>query len=182
LALYLATLVETAAHQTLYEYFPHKYYEVHDEDLPTCLREREMRRRLTGEVSVERVRGRVWDERYLSVDGWVIPQEGGDVSVGASELLEEEELENSLGSVTSWQRKMTEKRERIIAREEREFTKDDGMSSNVERKSSRPLWGESSAFPSSSSLSNKSLLERRKVQEEMARKFQESLLSTAMTA
>ncbi|KAL3779341.1 hypothetical protein HJC23_007471 [Cyclotella cryptica] len=187
LALYLATVVETAAHQTLYEYFPHKYYEIREEDLPTCLREREMRRRLTGEVSVERVRGRVWDERYLSVDGWVIPEEGGDSSVGASELLEEEELENALSSVSSWQRRMTEKRERIIAREEREFNKDEGMLSNGERTLSWPLWGESTAFPSSSSplpssSSNKNVLERRKVQEEMARKFQESLLSTAMTA
>lgn len=140
-----------------------------------------MRRRLTGEVSVERARGRVWDERYLSLDGWVIPEERGDLGVGASELMEEEELESALGGVTSWQRRMTEKRERIIAREEREFINDDGMTSNGERNSAWPLWGESAAFPSSSS-SNKSLLERRKVQEEMARKFQESLLSTAMTA
>lgn len=44
LALYLATVVESSAHETLYDYFPNWYCEVREEDRPVCLRERELLR------------------------------------------------------------------------------------------------------------------------------------------
>lgn len=47
LTLYLATVVETSAHNKLYEHFPQWYSDVSEENLPTCVRDREIRRRLT---------------------------------------------------------------------------------------------------------------------------------------
>lgn len=44
-ALYLATIVETSAHDFLYGYFPSRYHDLSEDDLPMCLREREMARR-----------------------------------------------------------------------------------------------------------------------------------------
>ena len=137
-----------------------------------------MRRRATGEVSSERDRGRIWDERYLTLDGWVIPENLGVID---AELREEEELEanNTDNSLAGWQRRMTEKRERIIEREEREFTTGEALLE--ERNSSwMPLWGENGS--TSSTLASQQLAERKKVQEEMTKKLQESLLSTAFTA
>lgn len=42
LALYLATIVETSAHEFLYDNFPHKYANVPEEELPLCVYDREM--------------------------------------------------------------------------------------------------------------------------------------------
>lgn len=173
-ALYLATRVESLAHETLYEYFPYKYYEIAEGDLPMVVRDREMMRRRTGEVKSERVRGRVWDERYLSLDGFLIPDD--EREVGMAELLAEEELEAENSKMTLWQRRMTEKREKIIEQEERDFT-------NAESKTVRPLWEASNGVLSSSTTTvSNQLMERKRMQEEMAKKFQESLMSTAMTA
>jgi hypothetical protein len=133
-----------------------------------------MMRRRTGELKSERVRGRVWDERYLSLDGFLIPDD--EREVGAAELLAEEELEAENSKMTLWQRRMTEKREKIIEQEEREFT-------NAESKTVRPLWEASNGVLSSSTTTvSNQLMERKRMQEEMAKKFQESLMSTAMTA
>jgi hypothetical protein len=44
-ALYLATIVETSGHDLLYGYFPSRYQDLSEDDLPMCLREREMARR-----------------------------------------------------------------------------------------------------------------------------------------
>ena len=76
--------MENLAHETLYEYSPSKYYEIAEEELPVVIRDREMQRRHTGEVKSERVKGRVWEESYLSSE-WVISGEE------AKELMEEEE-------------------------------------------------------------------------------------------
>lgn len=174
-ALYLATKVESLAHETLYEYFPYKYYGIAEEDLPVCVKDKEMIRRRTGEVRSERVQGRIWDDSYLTLDGFVIPDEKDNITVGAAELLAEEELEAENSKMTLWQRRMTEKREKIIEREEREFTKAEswlGM---------KPLWGET-AIVSGKAANNSQLVERKRLQEEMAKAFQEKLMSTAMTA
>lgn len=161
-ALYLATEVESYAHSTLYEYFPHKYYPIADEDLPRVIKDKEMIRRRTGFVTSERANGRVWDDSYLSVDGMVVID---DTNVdGGGELMAEQ--------MNLWQRQMTKKREQIIEREEREFTSGDV-------KSARPLWEE---FKSSSYSNDSQLSERKKLQEEMTKRFQERLMSTAMTA
>ena len=171
-ALYLATEVESYAHSTLYEYFPHKYYPIADEDLPRVIKDKEMIRRRTGLVTSERASGRVWDDSYLSVDGMVVID---DTNVGGEELMAEQQLESDLtggNDMTSWQRQMTKKREQIIEWEEREFT-------NGEVKNARSLWGE---FKSASNSSEGQLSERKKLQEEMTKRFQERLMSTAMTA
>lgn len=170
-ALYLATKVETLAHETLYEYCPDKYSSIAEEDLPTCVKDKEMIRRRTGEVKSERVKGRVWDDSYMSLDGWVIPDREG---VGASELLAEEALEDENSKMTLWQRKMTEKRAGIIEQEEKEFK-------SVESKGTWPLWGDNGVVSSGAAV-NKQLAEKRKLQEDMAKRFQESLMSAAMTA
>ncbi len=44
-ALYLATIVETRGHELLYGWFPSRYSDVSSDNLPTCLRDREMTRR-----------------------------------------------------------------------------------------------------------------------------------------
>lgn len=135
-----------------------------------------MIRRRTGQVCSERVQGRKWDDSYLSLDGFVIPEERDVVGVGAAELLAEEILEVENSKMTLWQRKMTEKRERIIQEEEREFKKEESWLGL------RPLWGEGSVVASANKVANGQLVERKRLQEEMARKFQEKLMSTAMTA
>lgn len=172
-ALYLATEVESYAHSTLYEYFPHKYYPIADEDLPRVIKDKEMIRRRTGLVTSERANGRVWDDSYLSVDGMVVID---DTNVdGGGELMAEQQLESELtgsSNMNLWQRQMTKKREQIIEREEREFT-------SGEVKNARPLWEE---FKSSSYSNDSQLSERKKLQEEMTKRFQERLMSTAMTA
>ena len=170
--------MENLAHETLYEYSPSKYYEIAEEELPVVIRDREMQRRHTGEVKSERVKGRVWEESYLSSE-WVISGEE------AKELMEEEEeLEVEYDRLVArngealWQRRITEKRQLIIEQEEKDFTRAENVNF------SWPLWGEiSSNKVSSSSLAvNNKLTEKKKLQEEMVRKFQESLMSTAMTA
>ncbi len=174
-ALYLATKVESLAHETLYEYCPHKYYYIAEEDLPVRVKDKEMIRRRTGEVRSERVQGRIWDDSYLTLDGFVIPDEKDGTVVGAAELYAEEELEAENSKMTLWQRRMTENREKIIEQEERDFTKSEswlGM---------KPLWGDA-ANVSAKTANNSQLMERRRLQEEMAKKFQEKLMSTAMTA
>ena len=170
-ALYLATKVETLAHETLYEYCPSKYYSIAEEDLPSCVKDKEMIRRRTGQIKSERVKGRVWDDSYMSLDGWVIPDREG---VGASELLAEEALEEENSKMTSWQRKMTEKRAGIIEQEMNEFK-------NVESRGSWPLWGDNGVVSSGVAV-NKQLMERKKLHEDMTKRFQESLMSAAMTA
>ena len=92
-ALYLATEVESYAHSTLYEYFPHKYYPIADEDLPRVIKDKEMIRRRTGLVTSEGASGRVWDDSYLSVDGMVVID---DTNVGGEELMAEQQLESDL--------------------------------------------------------------------------------------
>jgi hypothetical protein len=189
-ALYLATVVETSAHETLYEYFPQKYYGVRDEDLPNCIKDKEMMRRLTGMVPISsRHQGRQMSDSLMSMDGWVHPEKGERSLSVAAELMEEEEFEHvqesqgisctstSSSTMTTptynlapWQRKMTEKRARIIEEEEK----------NSRVGSSWPMWGESTFMSSSKS---KSLMERKRVQEEViARQLQERLMSVAMTA
>lgn len=54
LTLYLATVVETSAHNKLYEHFPHLYSDVSEDDLPVCVRDREIRRRTSGGGRVRR--------------------------------------------------------------------------------------------------------------------------------
>lgn len=132
-----------------------------------------MIRRRTGEVRSERVRGRKWDDSYLTLDGFMIPNEE-KVEIGAAELLAEEELEADNGKMKLWQRRMTEKRQMIIDQEEREFTKAESWLGL------KPLWGE--GVSSANKAANNQLLERKRMQEEMARRFEEKLMSTAMTA
>ena len=46
-SLYLATVVEKTAHRKLYDHFPHLYFEIAEDSLPNCVRDREVLRRLS---------------------------------------------------------------------------------------------------------------------------------------
>ena len=128
-----------------------------------------MMRRRTGEVKSERVQGRKWDDSYLTLDGFMIPENAGELLAEEGELDAENEM-------TLWQRRMTERREEIIQEEEREFTKSESWLGL------KPLWGEGSVVASANKAASNPLLERKRLQEEMARRFEEKLMSTAMTA
>ena len=192
LALYLATIVETSAHLFLYEYFPNKYAQVHEGDLPNCLKQRELARRATGHVELNRKRG-VCDNDLMSMDGWMestTSEEEGEMM--NAELLEELKFEQrhqvsrglsssynysssesnngtkeaSSRMLSLWQRKLTEKRQSIIEKEEHDFMK--GVN-KVSSKDSKPD-------------SNSLMKTNKQMQEEAARKLQEHLMSVAMTA
>ena len=192
LALYLATIVETSAHLFLYEYFPNKYAQVHEGDLPNCLKQRELARRATGHVELNRKRG-VRDNDLMSMDGWMESTTSGEEEgeMMNAELLEELKFEqrhqvsrglssNNYGSsegnngakeassrmLSLWQRKLTEKRQSIIEKEEHDFMK--GVN-KVSSKDSKPD-------------SNSLMKTNKQMQEEAARKLQEHLMSVAMTA
>ena len=192
LALYLATIVETSAHLFLYEYFPNKYAQVHEGDLPNCLKQRELARRATGHVELNRKRG-VRDNDLMSMDGWMESTTSGEEEgeMMNAELLEELKFEQrhqvsrglSLNNYSSsesnngakepssrmlslWQRKLTEKRQSIIEKEEHDFMK--GVN-KVSSKDSKPD-------------SNSLMKTNKQMQEEAARKLQEHLMSVAMTA
>ena len=196
LALYLATIVETSAHLFLYEYFPNKYAQVHEGDLPNCLKQRELARRATGHVELNRKRG-VRDNDLMSMDGWMESTTSGEEEgeMMNAELLEELKFEqrhqvsralsspynydsnesNNGAKETSsrmlslWQRKLTEKRQSIIEKEEHDFMK--GVN-KVSSKDSKP-----------DGIAKNSLMKTNKqMQEEAARKLQEHLMSVAMTA
>ncbi|KAL9182250.1 hypothetical protein ACHAXT_012902 [Thalassiosira profunda] len=184
-ALYLATVVESSAHESLYENFPHWYAEIREEDLPMCVRERELSRRVTG-VVVEgnRAKGVEGRDGLMGMDGWmeVSVSDGGNsiLDAEAAELLAEAEFErrqeakgmNNTASMAGWQRRMTEKREGIIAKEEREFSRGLPTSASTSETQTKRL-GEGA---------KKGLATARKVHEEAARKLQERLASVAMTA
>lgn len=153
-ALYLATVVETSAHETLYEYFPLWYADVREEDLPHCLMDREVARRATNLVQSNRARGVESDVAggLMGVDGWMELEEGeleGDQSATAA-------------SAWTWQRKLTLKRERIVEREERDFSRGFAVAGLEGAKTGA--------------------VERKKAREEAPRKLQERLVSLAMTA
>mmetsp|Transcript_139 Transcript_139/g.262 ORF Transcript_139/g.262 Transcript_139/m.262 type:complete len:311 (+) Transcript_139:105-1037(+) len=183
-ALYLATVVETSAHEFLYEYAPHWYHGVREEDLPHCLKSREMERRLTGLMELNRSRGvdTSTDSVLMGMDGWMEPTSNASSSMDA-ELLAEEEFEKQqqqqqqtqtqqLHTMAPWQRKMTEKRASIIAKEEQDFTVRLSSSSS------------SSSQSTKKSAKNGLFAEETKkmLQEEASRKLQERLMSVAMTA
>mmetsp|Transcript_21985 Transcript_21985/g.53211 ORF Transcript_21985/g.53211 Transcript_21985/m.53211 type:complete len:309 (+) Transcript_21985:87-1013(+) len=177
IALYLATVVETSAHEFLYEYFPHWYYEVREEDLPICLMGREVARRVTGLVESNRARGvgEGRDSYLMSIDGWMEAASTADVA--SSELLAEADFERRRGGAmasSDWQRRMTEKRENIIKQEEQAFSLG-FVSSPAE-----------TSFQRKSQNNHKNSgvfeIETKKIQQEAARKLQERLMSVAMTA
>lgn len=187
LALYLATIVETSAHEFLYEYFPHWYYEIATEDLPTCLKPREVARRVTGVVELNRARGLGEGGESLvmmGMDGWMEQRRESSRIVDA-ELLAELEFEKrqservvsvvdvdendneEVHEQSVWQRKMTEKRASIIEKEEEDFVS---------------LGSPQGKSNSSANKSGVLELEAKKIQEEAAKKLQERLMSVAMTA
>ena len=79
---------------------------------------------------------------------------------------------NHTASMAGWQRRMTEKREGIIAKEESEFSRGLPTSALTSETQTKRL-GEGA---------KKGLATARKVHEEAARKLQERLASVAMTA
>lgn len=176
LALYLATVVETSAHEFLYEYFPHWYYEVREEDLPNCLMGREVARRVTGLVELNRARGvgEGRDSYLMGMDGWM---EASTADVASAELLAEADFERRQGVATAtsdWQRRMTERRASIIKQEEQDFALG-FVSSPAELSFQRKS-------QSNAKNSGKWEFETKKIQEEAARKLQEGLINVAMTA
>ena len=172
--------METSAHEFLYEYFPHWYAEVHEEDLPTCLKSLEVARRVTGLVESNRARGVKSGsaDSLMGMDGWMEPMMMVRAVVD-DELLAEaafekrQEAPDESNTTSTWQRRITEKRASIIEQEEQEFSRGvNNMSSDSSLSSQSKL----------SESAKNGLMETKKIQEEAARKFQERLMSAAMTA
>mmetsp|Transcript_55051 Transcript_55051/g.117007 ORF Transcript_55051/g.117007 Transcript_55051/m.117007 type:complete len:337 (+) Transcript_55051:65-1075(+) len=163
LALYLATVVETSAHNFLYEYFPRWYAGVREEDLPECLKSREVARRATGTVQLNRARGVEPGavDGLMGMDGWMEQEDG---MTDAELLLMGVELEDDSNvakeTTSMWERKTTARRANIIEEEERDFSR--------------------RFMPSEGAKTG--LVETKKIQEEASRKFQEQLVGLAMTA
>jgi len=183
--------VETSAHDFLYEYFPHWYADVHEEELPTCLKNREVGRRRSISSSSTRNTGSIMELNngamkgvemmeddgadgrrsfLMGMDGWMEQQP--TLVMNDDELLAEEELKDEVIANTvlttptsNWQRKMTAKRESITKEEEQEFLHGFLSTSNE------------------GATNKKSVRTKTKnIQEEASRKLQERLVSLAMTA
>mmetsp|Transcript_28564 Transcript_28564/g.60903 ORF Transcript_28564/g.60903 Transcript_28564/m.60903 type:complete len:308 (+) Transcript_28564:148-1071(+) len=180
LALYLATVVETSAHEFLHEHFPHWYDEVPLEELPTCLKTHATaRRKVTGSLVVaDNTRakgvGKVEEgnidmddfSSLMGMDGWMEQETlntNEDLRIMDAEYIAADE---EATTASAWQRKTTEKRVDIIEQEEQEFSR-----------------GFSLPYSSASAASAKNgLIETKKIQEEATRKLHERLMSVAMTA
>ncbi|KAL7438186.1 hypothetical protein ACHAXH_009676 [Discostella pseudostelligera] len=186
-ALYLATIVETSAHEFLYEYFPHMYADIPDDSLPHCLINRELARRVTGLVVLNRSRGVGMEGAeeesmmLMGMDGWMEqPDLGHDNDMIVAQqgyekpTQQETRRVSSLPSSLSWERRMMDNRARIIENEEKEFTR--GFIFSTTTSSS------SSSSSTTSSHQGKTNRFMEKVQAEATRKFQEQLTSVAMTA
>jgi hypothetical protein len=62
-ALYLATIVETSAHESLYNNFPYKYANIPEDELPVCIKDREIsRREIQAEVAATQEKVREEDD------------------------------------------------------------------------------------------------------------------------
>ena len=90
-ALYLAAIVETSAHEFLYDRFPHWYADVPEDSLPICLRD--------GEIARRRGAG------------------AGSMGLGGFPPSEVAHL----ATTSSWERGMEEERASVIKGEAREF-------------------------------------------------------------
>lgn len=156
LALYLATRIETHAHELLYEYCAEKYAEIAEEDLPSAVKARELNRRATGLTELNRRRGMVGADVSLSLmaglDGWIEEED--------AEVMAESRGE---GDVAGWQRRATQRRDDIILREEEGFRAVESV--EKEDEPSRVVQ-----------------LDARRVQEDAMRRLRENLASVALTA
>ncbi len=193
LALYLATVVEKSAHEMLYKYFPEKYFLVRDEDLPECLKERELTRRLLwGELEDVHVDPVEADHKASETEhapqeefitGKMIgfladPTQMMDVFINDhNDNFRIQDAGKSVGQITK-------EEEQIF---ERQLSRDNELDSEsaVKRWSS---WGEPTLFAlyrkhnkASSKSSGSQLIESKRIQEE-TRLLQERLMSVAMTA
>lgn len=163
---------------------------MHDEDLPNCLKARELARRATGIVERNRLRGvgEGRDSLMMGLDGWMeglqqssISSSGSGSSAGIveaedAELLAEVEFESrqeqrgiSTTTLAPWQRRMTQKRADIIEEEEKDFSRGILSSANNSEDVKK-------------SKAESFMDAKKKIQEEAAKKLQEQLLSVAMTA
>ena len=163
---------------------------MHDEDLPNCLKARELARRATGIVERNRLRGvgEGRDSLMMGLDGWMeglqqssISSSGSGSSAGIveaedAELLAEVEFESrqeqrgiSTKTLAPWQRRMTQKRADIIEEEEKDFSRVILSSANNSEDVKK-------------SKAESFMDAKKKIQEEAAKKLQEQLLSVAMTA
>ena len=156
LALYLATRIENSAHRLLYEYCSEKYADIAEEDLPTAIKEREMKRRATGLAELNRRRGMVGEDVSLSLmaglDGWIDEED--------AEAMAESRV---AVDVAGWQRRATQRRDDIILREEEGFR----AVETIEREDKR---------------SRVVQLDARRVQEDAMRRLTENLANVALTA
>lgn len=152
---------------------------MHEEDLPTCLKSLEVARRATGLVELNRSRGVELGsaDSLMGMDGWMEPNMMVRTVVDAELLAEaafekRQEAPDESNTTSTWQRRITEKRASIIEQEEQEFSRGVNMSSDSSLSSQSKL----------SESAKNGLMETKKIQEEAARKFQERLMSAAMTA
>ena len=156
LALYLATRIETHAHELLYEYCAEKYTEIAEEDLPSAVKARELNRRATGLTELNRRRGMVGADVSLSLmaglDGWIEEEDAEVMAESRGEV-----------DVAGWQRRATQRRDDIILREEEGFRAVESV--EKEDEPSRVVQ-----------------LDARRVQEDAMRRLRENLASVALTA
>ena len=161
------------------------YADIPDDALPHCLVNRELARRVTGLVVLNRSRGVGMEGAeeesmmLMGMDGWMEqPDLGHDEMIGAQQhgcenhtMQQERRRVSPLPLSSSWERRMMDYRARIIENEEKEFTRGFVFSTTT-----------SSSTTSTSSHQGKTNRFMEKVQAEATRKFQEQLTSVAMTA
>ena len=181
LALYLATVVEKSAHELLYEYFPEKYFEIREEDLPACLKDEEMRRRLFVESSHDAVDKQTFEIKQTK-DAHAMTGKMVGLLVDSTQMMgmfiDDDRIEDTGKSVGQ-----------LVEEEEQVFQKQLSRNNELNSESAKEefSWGEPTLFSSyaknasSKSSTSSGLIEAKRLQEE-SKILQERLMSVAMTA
>jgi len=155
-ALYLATIVETSAHEALYNNFPHKYANIPEDELPVRVKDKEMSRReiQAGAVAAE------------------------------DEVREEDDSPklHLLKTTSLWESWMDEERARIVNEETRMFEEEARMFAELLPAKELLAMNVCNNGSSSSSSTNNRSEEIKRIRQVEARKFREQLTSLAMTA
>ena len=158
-ALYLATIVETSAHEALYNNFPHKYANIPEDELPVCVKDKEMSRRNI---------------------------QAGAVATGEKVMEEDDSPQLHLLKTTSlWESWMDEERARIVKEETRMFDEEARMFAELlpaKELLAMNVCNNGSSSSSSSSSSTKNRSEEIKRIRQAEARLREQLTCLAMTA
>mmetsp|Transcript_6333 Transcript_6333/g.13784 ORF Transcript_6333/g.13784 Transcript_6333/m.13784 type:complete len:302 (-) Transcript_6333:254-1159(-) len=193
LALYLATVVEKSAHELLYECFPEKYFLVRDEDLPECLKERELTRRLLW-GQLEDVDADMMEADHKAPEVEHAPQEEYMTGKMIGFLADPTQMMDVFMDDHNENVRIQEAGKsvgQIIKEEEQIFEKQLSRNNELDSESAVKRWsswGEPTLFSlyrkknnASSKSKSSQLLEAKRFHEE-TRLLQERLMSVAMTA